>query len=80
MQHTSRARSTVHSYLGEYLRYDQVMDPGPWLDPATARRIEAAIEQVGYGRLKPIFDQLGGDVSYDEIRIVATCVANRDAS
>jgi hypothetical protein len=80
MQCTGRARSTVQGYLGEYLRHEQVMDPGVWLDPALAARIEAAIEAVGPGRLKPIFDHLGGTVSYDDIRIMATCIANRDAS
>ncbi len=80
MQRLGRARSTVSGYLNEYLRFDQVLDPGPWLDPATARRIESAIEEVGVTRLRPIFDRLGGEVPYDDIRIMATCVANRDAS
>jgi ATP-dependent DNA helicase RecQ len=80
MQLTGRARSTVQGYLGEYLRHEQVMDPGPWLDPALAGRIETAIEAVGSYRLKPIFDHLDGAVTYDDIRIMATCMANRDAS
>jgi ATP-dependent DNA helicase RecQ len=80
MQTMGRARSTVSGYLGEYLRHEQVMDPAPWLDGETARRIEAAIEEVDSIRLKPIFDRLGGEVSYDDIRIMATCVANRQSS
>jgi hypothetical protein len=28
--------------------------------------------------LKPIFEQLGGEIPYETIRIVATCVANRE--
>jgi ATP-dependent DNA helicase RecQ len=79
MQRMGRARSTVAGYLGEYLRHEQVLDPSPWLDAATAQRIEAAIEQVGSYRLKPVFDALGGAVSYDDIRIMATCLANRDS-
>jgi ATP-dependent DNA helicase RecQ len=78
MRLTGRARSTVAGYLGEFLRHDQVMDPGPWLDAQLAARIEAAIEDVGYARLKPIHEKLGGQVSYDDIRIMATCLANRD--
>jgi ATP-dependent DNA helicase RecQ len=74
-----RARSTVLGYLGEYLRHEQVTEASPWIDDALARRIEAAIDEVGGERLKPIFDKLGGDVSYDDIRIVATCLANRNA-
>jgi ATP-dependent DNA helicase RecQ len=80
MQLMGRARSTVTGYLSEYLRHEQVMDPSPWLDAETARRIEAAIEEVDSFRLKPIFDRLGGEVSYDDIRIMATCIANRGSS
>jgi ATP-dependent DNA helicase RecQ len=79
MQLLGRARSTVTGYLGEYLRHEQVTDPSPWIDDGLARRIEAAMDEVGGDRLKPIYDKLGGDVSYDDIRIVATCVANRNA-
>jgi ATP-dependent DNA helicase RecQ len=80
MQRLDRAQSTVAAYLVEYLRCEQVTDPSPWIDAAKAARIEAAVEQLGLARLKPIFDDLGGEISYDEIRIVATCVANRESS
>jgi ATP-dependent DNA helicase RecQ len=79
MQKLGRARSTVLSYLNDYLRFERVIDPGPWIDAPLARRIEDALAAVGPGRLKPVFDHLGGAVSYDDIRIVATCVANREA-
>jgi hypothetical protein len=55
-----------------------VTDPAPWIDAALACRIEDAIEGVGLGRLKPIYDHFGGEVSYDDIRIVAACLANRE--
>ncbi|WP_146584064.1 DNA helicase RecQ [Posidoniimonas polymericola] len=73
----AKAKSTVVGYLNQYLQHEQVTDPSPWVDRAEARQIEDAIEQVGVGRLKPIYEQLGGKVGYDEIRIVATCVGNR---
>jgi ATP-dependent DNA helicase RecQ len=76
-----RAPSTVAGYLGDYLRADGVTDPTPGVDRAAARRIEDAIERVGGGRLKSVFDELteaGHPATYDEIRVVATCVANRD--
>ncbi len=75
----AKANSTVVGYLNQFLRHYQVTDPSPWVAPPLARRIEEAIEEVGLGRLRPIFEHLGGDVDYDSIRIVATCVANRDA-
>jgi ATP-dependent DNA helicase RecQ len=74
-----RARSTVAGYLAEFLRSEGALDPAPWVDPDLARRIESAIEKAGLGPLKPIFDALGGEVAYDDIRLVAVCVANRDA-
>jgi ATP-dependent DNA helicase RecQ len=77
MARLGRARSTVAGYLNQYLRHDQVLDPRPWVADNVARRIETVIEEVGLERLKPVFERLGGDVSYDDIRIVATCVANR---
>ena len=80
MELMGRARSTVAGYLGEYLRAERVLDPSPWLDGETARRIEAAIEEVGCQRLRPIFDRLGGEVPFDEIRIMAICAANRDSA
>ncbi|MEM1304149.1 MAG: RecQ family ATP-dependent DNA helicase, partial [Planctomycetota bacterium] len=72
-----RARSTVVGYLNQYLRNEQVTDPTQWVDADTARRVDAAIDEVGLRGLKPIYEQLGGEVDYDSIRIVATCVANR---
>ena len=72
-----RARSTTVGYLNDYLRHESVTDPAPWVEPDVARRIEGAIEEVGLSGLRPIFDQLGGEVDYDAIRLVATCVANR---
>ena len=79
MQKMGRARSTVLGYLNDYLRHERVTDPVPWIDAAEARRIEDAIDAVGSRRLKAIYEHLGGEVSYDDIRIVATCVANREA-
>ncbi|MGL4512831.1 MAG: DNA helicase RecQ [Lacipirellulaceae bacterium] len=76
-----RASSTVTGYLNDYLRVEGVTDPTPWVEPALVRRIEGAIERVGGARLKPIFDAVaeeGAPASYDDIRVVATCVANRE--
>lgn len=79
MSKLNRARSTVASYLSEFLRHDLILDPSPWVDSVTARRIEAAIEEIGpQPRLAPIYEHLGGQVSYDDIRIVAACLRNRE--
>ena len=70
-----RAVSTVHGYLAQYIEQKQITDPTPWVDPVTAERISRAAQEVGTERLKPIFERLGGQVGYDQIRIVVLCLA-----
>jgi len=72
----ARAESTIHGYLGQFIKHEQITDPSPWVDFATVERIRTALDTVEGDRLKPIFDHLGGEVSYDQIRIVASCLAN----
>jgi ATP-dependent DNA helicase RecQ len=76
----NRARSTVAGYLCEYLRHDRVTDPSPWVNPELIAVIEEALSASSDGRLKPIFEQLEGKASYEEIRIVLTCRQNRLAA
>jgi ATP-dependent DNA helicase RecQ len=78
-QEMKRARSTVCSYLEQYIRQEGITDPSPWVDAEKLERVRQAIDAVGSERLKPIFERLGGEVPYDEIRIVANCLANAEA-
>ena len=73
-----RARSTTVGYLSDYLKHEAVTDPSPWVDRPVVLMIETAIEEVGLGGLRPIHERLGGEVDYDAIKIVATCIANRE--
>ncbi len=75
----NRARSTTVGYLNQYLGEHRISDPTPWAPLDVVSQVEAAIGEVGAERLKPIFDQLGGSIDYDLIRIVATCWNNREA-
>jgi ATP-dependent DNA helicase RecQ len=77
MQQLGRARSTVYGYLCDYLAHEKVMSPEPWVEPAVAERVEHAVAAVGDRQLRPIFDQLGGEVPYEVIRITLTCRRNR---
>ncbi len=72
-----RAPSTVYSYLADFIRHEGISDPSPWVDPATAERVVQAAGQVGTERLKPIFELLGGQVAYEQIRIVVVCLENQ---
>jgi ATP-dependent DNA helicase RecQ len=70
----NRAPSTVHGYLGEFIEHEKISDPSPWVDAATIQRVAEAARQVGTERLKPIFELLDGQVSYEQIRIVVLCL------
>jgi len=70
-------KTTVRGHIAELVQAGQVTDIDPYLDADVRSRIEAAIERVGGDRLKPIFEDLEGTVSYGEIRLV--CAARQAA-
>ncbi|MCA9433476.1 MAG: RecQ family ATP-dependent DNA helicase, partial [Candidatus Omnitrophica bacterium] len=72
-----RAPTTTQGYLAEYIDSHGVTDPSPWVDPDLHHRIGQAIEKVGGERLRPIFEELGEEVPYDQIRVSATCWKNQ---
>jgi ATP-dependent DNA helicase RecQ len=80
MQKLGRARSTVLGYLVQYIQFEHVFDPTPWLDESVLNRVEGAVEAVGAGALKPIFEHLNRETPYEEIRIALACLANRDGA
>ncbi len=65
-----RARATTSDYLLEFVEVKKPADIGPWVSAADRDRILEAVGRVKAERLKPIFDDLGGEVGYDQIRIV----------
>jgi ATP-dependent DNA helicase RecQ len=71
-----RAPSTVSQYLVDYIRRERVTDPTPWVDQHTRDRVRAAAADIGLDTLKPIFDNLQGEIGYDKIRIVVACLRN----
>jgi ATP-dependent DNA helicase RecQ len=73
----SRAVSTTLGYLEAYIRHRQVTDASRWIPTSEVRQIEAAAEEVGTQRLRPIYDALDGRIVYERIRIVVACIANR---
>lgn len=75
-----RAHSTVQGYLEQFIREQKLEDPTAWVTGETSRRVEAAVEACGQRALKPIHEHLGGDVSYEEIRIVVACLQNREST
>jgi len=71
-----RAESTTAQYLVEYIGREKITDPYPWVDEQTFGRIVEAVQQVGDGRMKSIFDLLNGEIDYNQIRISFACLNN----
>ena len=74
-----RAESTIYGYLAQFISHDQIMDPTPWVDENTSSRIRQAIEEVGTGALRPIFEYLNEEISYSDIRVVVACLVNAES-
>jgi ATP-dependent DNA helicase RecQ len=75
MHQTGRARPTVYDYLTEYIREERPPSITPWVAEPVYQRVAMAVRRVGTGRLKPIYLELGEQVSYDEIRLVVAHLA-----
>ena len=70
MQKLSYQRSTVLTYLAEFVRHEKPASVEAWIAPALYRQIAAAVRRVGGDALKPIYMELGEKVSYEDIRLV----------
>lgn len=64
---------TVTDYLINYIEQREIGDAATWVSNEKICSIEFAMDAVGEERLKTIFDRLGGEVSYDDIKIVRSC-------
>ena len=69
---TERARSTVLQYLEQYLLERGGGNLDVWVEPAMCARVIAAWQKLGEGPLKPLHEELGGQVPYEVIRLVLT--------
>jgi ATP-dependent DNA helicase RecQ len=68
--------STVTEYLADLIASQAICDPSAWIGEETFARIRAASRQHGIERLRPLFEALGGEVSYDDLRIAVACLRN----
>ncbi|HLP86229.1 MAG TPA: HRDC domain-containing protein, partial [Phycisphaerales bacterium] len=57
-------------YLCLWIEQTKPASVSPWVDDATYKRVETALDEVGGSRLRPIWEQLEGKVSYEEIKVV----------
>jgi len=65
-----RALSTTLQYLVEWVQETAPADVSAWVPAERYRRVEAAVNEVGLGLLRPVFEALDGEVPYDDIRVV----------
>jgi ATP-dependent DNA helicase RecQ len=67
---TGRGTGAISGYLEDYIEERRPESVETWVPRAVYDRIVAAGKQSEGGLLKPVFEALGGEVSYEEIRIV----------
>ena len=70
MEAVGLAVSTVSEYLAKWIEETRVSDVSPWVNQRVYERVVVAFEEHGIGALKPVFEALRGEVTYDAIRIV----------
>ena len=66
-----RTTPTVAGYLERYVEEKRPDSVAAWVDDDTYARVAEALEQLGDDLLRPVHDHLGGDVPYEQIRVVA---------
>ena len=59
---------TASEYLTDYITQEKPDSIGTWVPDDIYQEISAAVAAVGREKLKPIYDALGGQVTYDQIR------------
>jgi ATP-dependent DNA helicase RecQ len=67
---TGRSAGTVLTYLEDYVADVRPESVAPWVDDEVYERVAAAASKQEGSLLKPVFEALGGRVSYENIRVV----------
>lgn len=64
------AQSTVGPYLAQWIEQERVEDVTPWVSASVYEKAARQFEKHGVRALKPVFQALGGEVSYDALHVV----------
>ncbi len=78
-QSIQRAMSTTYQYLEEYVDWKKVRNPEPWIEHHEFQRVQQALQEFDGNRLKPIYEWLNGEISYEKIRICVLCLRNANS-
>ncbi len=68
-----RATSTIWQYLQDFLRFNEISDCSPWVDPAICNRVLSQKALASQGKLKPLYEHFNGEIGYEQLRIVLIC-------
>jgi ATP-dependent DNA helicase RecQ len=76
---TELTPSTINEYLAEFVRTQRPASIFAWVPEDVCERVAAAADIHGTGKLKPVFLELNGEVSYEHIRVVLALLDARAA-
>ncbi len=80
VERTAMARSTIVGYLTDFIAGEHPDTIDPWVEREEYDVIAPVVDRHGTERLKPIYEELEGRMSYDTIRLVVSHVVARTAS
>jgi len=61
---------TASEYLCTWIEQSKPASIASWVDDRTYASVEAALDELGGGKLRPIWEQLEGAVTYEQIKAV----------
>lgn len=64
-------------YLVGFIAQEKPESVGAWVTPDVHQRVAASVGRVGARYLKPIHDDLNGEIAYDDIKIVVAHLESR---
>ena len=80
-EHRGLAETTIIGHLEQLVKEGEDMYLGHLLPaPERMKAINDAFNAMGPGLLRPVFDELGGKVSYQELRLVRMVMEQKDAT
>jgi ATP-dependent DNA helicase RecQ len=71
------AESTIEGHLAQAIENGEPFGPHAFYTAAEEQQIQAALEGYDEFSLKPVFEQLGGSISYGQLKIYRALAARR---
>ncbi|MCK5861924.1 MAG: RecQ family ATP-dependent DNA helicase [Candidatus Hydrogenedentes bacterium] len=75
-----RSPSTIEGYIVQYFSTQKRKDPAPYVSQEVMNDVRQAFEKLETDRLKPVYEQLDGEVPYWKIRLCKICLKNEAES